>query len=276
MTSWPTWPASGGSREDAPAPRPGSRSRHRPPRPGDRRPDPRRPARARQLAHLLRRPRRPAVLAPQPDHARQREHTQARVDLPGGRAGHPADQPDRGGRGHVPDRVSRPRGGARRPLRPGAVAVPADPAAHPAGARVRAHQPGHRRTRQHGLRGRPGRPAHRARRPLGGGALDRHRGRQRPGLRHDRRAARRRGPGRGGRERSGGGDSRIPRCLRCPHRGAALAVPHHSRPRGARQRHLGRGQLADRRRLHLGNRQLRSRAGPAVLGRGQSGPALER
>ncbi len=64
-------------------------------------------------------------------------------------------------------------------------------------------------------------------------------------------------------------DPRLSCRLRSGHRPAALALQHHSRPRRGRSRQLGERRLEDRRRPHLGHRQLRSRPQPPLLGRRQ-------
>ena len=95
-------------------------------------------------------------------------------------------------------------------------------------------------------------------------------------IRRHRRAARREGQGdrRHGRRRAF--HLRLSRCLRCRHRQALVALPHHSPARRAELRHLGRRLLEDRRRRHLEQRLLRSRDQHRLLGHQQSVAGLQR
>ena len=69
---------------------------------------------------------------------------------------------------------------------------------------------------------------------------------------------------------------RVHRRLRRRDRQGSLAVQHDSRAGRARQRDMGRRLVEDRRRLDVGDRLLRSRSEPHVLGHRQSRARLER
>ena len=72
---------------------------------------------------------------------------------------------------------------------------------------------------------------------------------------------------------AGGGirHPRVHRRIRCGHGQARLAVLDGARARREGQRDVGRRFLEARRRLHVGHRQLRSRAEPDLLGHRQPG-----
>ncbi len=97
------------------------------------------------------------------------------------------------------------------------------------------------------------------------------------GPRRHRRAARREGQGDRRQLRRRSPDPRLPRRLRCADRQAGLALLHRPGEGRARQRDVVvRRGVAARRRRHLGDRQLRPRAEPSLLGHRQSQPGLLR